>query len=515
MNELSLLDRLSSFLLQTELISVCDDFNKCQAKYKIQNTIMNYDGVTLFQAIKAKCQDFSLSFDIKFSFNSFDPILITRQTTDSILQDKIDSIKDNFDFLDCKDNDELNNLTGLEVIIYKNEAIDKLNSTHIFDIKSFFSSFKSGHELNFLFKLKEFNINKKIKFFLWNKETEFNTSYIYFVSAYSNVNDIGENKNRDLTINKRNKSCHFAFDSELKFVPDDFKLLLPTENEDINTLFDNLVVTLSLVYLCDYSDFKFESNELVFKLKGYRLINDVILVDKIKNDSTSILYDIYLWVYTDGNFIDKIGLARNIISLYIRENDITKLSSGVLKSIESGYDIYLKENVKQYIEIKNKISEFLLLQSDKASEITKNMFSSLKSSLWSIVTFFISIFLIRILSSKSYSGIVTFEVMVITLFFVVFSFVYLFLSLKEVEEEKLRLLNKYNTIHDRYKDLLNEDDLNNIINIEELQKNDKEYIDERKRSYRKTWILFNLCIALVVILLFCYTNSDNVLTYIM
>ncbi|MCS6716013.1 hypothetical protein NOM03_16960, partial [Proteus terrae] len=89
MNELSLLDRLSSFLLQTELISVCDDFNKCQAKYKIQNTIMNYDGVTLFQAIKAKCEDFSLSFDIKFSFNSFDPILITRQTTDSILQDKI------------------------------------------------------------------------------------------------------------------------------------------------------------------------------------------------------------------------------------------------------------------------------------------------------------------------------------------------------------------------------------------------------------------------------------------
>ncbi|BBG58861.1 hypothetical protein PRJH_0524 [Providencia rustigianii] len=98
--------------------------------------------------------------------------------------------------------------------------------------------------------------------------------------------------------------------------------------------------------------------------------------------------------------------------------------------------------------------------------------------------------------------------MIITLFFVFFSFVYLYLSLKEVKEEKERLLNKYDAIHDRYKDLLNEDDLNNIINTTTLKKNDSDYIDKRKCSYRNIWIFFNLCIVLIVLMLFFYMNPD-------
>lgn len=62
------------------------------------------------------------------------------------------------------------------------------------------------------------------------------------------------------------------------------------------------------------------------------------------------------------------------------DKSMTSINHGTLKSIESGYDIYLKDNVKQYIEIKNKISEFLVGQSDKASDITKNMFSTFKTS---------------------------------------------------------------------------------------------------------------------------------------
>lgn len=507
MSDLGLLEQISSFLLQTERVFVCDDFNTCQAKYKVKNTIINNDGVALFQKVVSISQSYNINFDIEFNFDGYGIVLITNKTTSTTLQDKINNISDNISFIGC-DINELNNILSVNVTVYKEEAIKRDNSTHVFDCESFFNAFNNGSELQFLFKLKNFNVNEKMQFILWDSYSNFNTCSLYFISAYQQSEHFFEKIDRQLLISKRNKSCHFALDSELKFIPDDFKLLTSCPYEKIQSLFDNLVVTLSLVYLSDYSDFKLESNEVIFKLKGYRLINNAIEINEIKNESNSIIYDIYSWVYTDGNFIDKLGLARNIISLYAKENDITKISDGVLKSIESGYDIYLKENVKQYIEIKNKISEFLLSQSDKASEITKNMFSSLKSSLWSIVTFFISIFLIRILLSKSYTGVVTFEVMVITLFFVFFSFVYLYLSLKEVKEEKERLLNKYDTIHDRYKDLLNEDDLNNIINTTILKKNDSEYIDKRKCSYRNIWIFFNLCIVLIVLLLFFYMNPD-------
>ncbi|MEK8162700.1 hypothetical protein [Morganella morganii] len=189
---------------------------------------------------------------------------------------------------------------------------------------------------------------------------------------------------------------------------------------ELKKIFDRLLVVFSLVYLSDYSDLNLNKNEIIYKFKGYRLINGAIDISNIENNSEYVIFDIYSWVYTDGNFIDKLGLARNIISLYIKGNDIMTLPINALKSVESGYDIYLKENVKQYIEIKNKISEFLISQSDKASEITKSMFSSLKSSLWSIVTFFVSVVLIRMVSSQSYTGIVTIEILIITIVFVFF-----------------------------------------------------------------------------------------------
>ncbi|EUD01857.1 MULTISPECIES: hypothetical protein [Providencia] len=511
MNNVSLLEKISNFLLQTELVSVCDDFHKCQANYKIQSTNMNDNGASLFQSVTETCNNYNLNFDINFNFDGYDPILITNKTSLTTLHDNIYNIKNNFDFLDAEPS-ELDSTISIDITIYKDEAISRRNTTHIFDYESFFSNFNSGKELQFLFKLKDFNVNEKIQFILWNSETSFNTCSLYFTSAYNHINYSSENIDRQSLISKRNKSCHFTFDSELKFIPDDFKLLTNCPYESIKLLFDKLLITLSLVYLSDYSDLKLESNEVIFKLKGYRLINNTILINEITSESLHIIYDIYSWVYTDGNFIDKLGLARNIISLYTKENDITKLSDGVLKSIESGYDIYLKENVKQYIEIKNKISEFLISQSDKASDITKNMFSSLKSSFWSIITFFLSIFLIRILLSKSYSGAITLEVVVVTLFFVAFSFVYLYLSLKEVNEEKDRLLNRYDTIRDRYKDLLNEDDLKNIINTEELKSNDKDYIDGRKKTYTKTWITFNVLMIVIVLILFFYMNSNDILS---
>jgi len=64
------------------------------------------------------------------------------------------------------------------------------------------------------------------------------------------------------------------------------------------------------------------------------------------------LREIFDWVYTDGNYTDKIGLARNLISIHLKNDNLLTLDEGTIHSLESGYDIYLKDNVKQYIEIK-------------------------------------------------------------------------------------------------------------------------------------------------------------------
>ncbi|XRP53867.1 hypothetical protein AAG928_002935 [Enterobacter hormaechei] len=155
------------------------------------------------------------------------------------------------------------------------------------------------------------------------------------------------------------------------------------------------------------------------------------------NANSMVLFDIYEWVYNQGNFVDKMGLARNIISIHAQDNSILNIPKSVLKSIESSFDIYLKDNVKQYIEIKNKISEFIITQNDKASDITKNMFSTLKTSFWSIITFFISVFLVKIVTDKSFDGIITKETLIVTFMFLIFSEIYLIFLREKLMKKRI------------------------------------------------------------------------------
>ncbi|WP_158663185.1 hypothetical protein, partial [Escherichia coli] len=91
--------------------------------------------------------------------------------------------------------------------------------------------------------------------------------------------------------------------------------------------------------------------------------------------------------------------------------------------------------------------------------------------------------------------------------FILFSVVYWYFTNKEVLEEKDRLLSRYDTIKNRYKDLLNEDDLNNIINTEKLKADDTAYIESRRKRFSIIWNSFNAVIAIVVLGLFCLDNN--------
>lgn len=508
MTELNLLNKLSSFLLTTRNVSIDDDFYKCKAIYSAMDNNIADDYSDEFDEVIRESNKLSLRFDVTYKIKDSDDILISSGTSQASFEDKVKNLKDNIYWSSQSGNDALDNEVIIEVVIYKDSAINKDNVNYIFDFNSFFNDKNIANELDFLFKLKEFNVNKNIYFLLFDGDFEFNTKSIHFIKPSKHIDSNDSLIERGSFINKRNKSCHFTNDSEFKFTPCDFYLLNECKVDRVKKIFDRLLVVFSLVYLSDYSDLNLNKNEIIYKFKGYRLINGAIDISNIENNSEYVIFDIYSWVYTDGNFIDKLGLARNIISLYIKGNDIMTLPINALKSVESGYDIYLKENVKQYIEIKNKISEFLISQSDKASEITKSMFSSLKSSLWSIVTFFVSVVLIRMVSSQSYTGIVTIEILIITIVFVFFSFLYLCLSIKEVNEEKERLLNKYDAIRNRYKDLLNESDLDNIIDTINLKQKDSSYIEGRKKDYRRTWIIFNLSVVVVVLFLYFYMNHN-------
>lgn len=494
-----IIEDIANAFFVSSLTSISDDFYRCEATYSSTVREVLIDNSQL-ENINSIIRSEDLSYDVSIKYKNE---TIIRWAQESITSDVCREIEEQLQFLE--DNPSLETC----IKIHKTKAVEKNNKTHIFVLKSFIEGPLSEPDLEFIKFLQFFDLSKVIIFKIWDDNIEFGTENIRFEHISSTSNHVINSSLRESTITKRNKSCHFTNDSQYKFLPEDFKLIRPAPDPIISNKFNRLMLVFILIYLCDYSEIVDKDEPyLDYKMKGYRLISNRIEIDSLDSSCADELYGIYEWVYNQGNFVDKVGLAKNIISIHMAGDDFNTLSNGALRSIESGYDIYLKENVKQYIEIKNKISEMLISQADKASEITKNMLATLKTSFWSLVSFFITVILVKVVSAKSDDGIISGEIVIMMIIFLVFSFIYHWLSECEVDEEKNRLFEIYTTIKDRYRDLLNEDDLNKIIDTEALKSKDDCYIQRRRKIYRRVWLSFNIIMLLVVLGMYFYKTPS-------
>jgi hypothetical protein len=498
---LEIINDVANSFFNSILVDINEDFYFCEAVYKITD-------ISLFNDFNER----AIRADKQLSLHHLDyNVFITLDQSEAVSYGQspdcfsiLDQLNDRLKFIEDDKN-------FIKIKVFKVRAHRETNSTHVFNFTNYISNPLQRPDIEFINFLKNFDIDSPVRFNVWEKIYEFQTPLLSFLNVSTQSDSTNFSCERKSIIDKRNKSCHFTNDYYYKFIPDDFYLENGCLYPQIKNKFNRLLVVFTLVFLSDYSEItNSDPVHLDYKFKGYRLVSYKTGLNSISTNNFEELYRIYEWVYSQGSFVDKIGLARNIISIHMTGNDVATLASGTLRSIQSGYDIYLKDNVKQYIEIKNKISELLISQADKASDITKNMFGSLKTSLWSIVTFFITVVLIKAVASKGSSGTVSGDILSITAVFVLFSFVYLWLSLREVKDEKDRLFSRYEIIKSRYKDLLNDDDLNKVIDTHELKTQDSTFIDTRKRQYRNIWIGFNILTIVTVGIMYWYGKKPQV-----
>lgn len=314
-----------------------------------------------------------------------------------------------------------------------------------------------------------------------------------------NPHDLESDRKLEL-INRRNDVAHFSSNPVVQFVPDDFKF--HGFNKNIELFFRKLVLISSLTFICDVSRFDKEKREVTFRLNGYRLYANA-LPDTLdfNNSMSDEFYEIYLWIYSDGNIIDKIGIARNIISLHIKnDGNLLHLERGTINSIESGFQIYLKENVHQYIEVKNKLSEFIQSASEKANSISASFGAAYKTTMFSLYSFFASTFLLQILDDNN-AVLINNQLFIIFLVFMLISAFIMRNSKAEVVVEIERFRGSYIGLKKRYQDLLLEQDISRILDNDAQHETDLRYIQERLVSYSRLWIwTLSLMFALVTIL---------------
>ena len=349
-----------------------------------------------------------------------------------------------------------------------------------------------------------FSTFETITFNVLNIESPICTETIFFVKAGSSLNynsTIDRVKRKDAI----KTLCHYSKIDEHKLIPDDFKIKIENPKfKKVGELFNTLCISLSIIFLFDITSL--EENELEFKINGYKSIKGKSnLVNEIENLKIDY-FEIYDWVYTGGNLIDKIGLARNIISLHLSKTNNLLLNGNPFQSIKSSYKVYEKQNIKQYIEIRNKISDQLLEFNNRANKVIETFASGFQKSSLALISFYTSAIVIRVLGKGEFTNIFTPDATILSIAFIIISYIYFHYSKWEVKEQRRRFVDSYTNLKERYTDLLEEDDIKRILNNDKEFNSDLKFIDDKLNVYSKLWFLFLLILLIVTISLFLIYN---------
>jgi hypothetical protein len=308
---------------------------------------------------------------------------------------------------------------------------------------------------------------------------------------------------------KRADLCHSEY-AQLTFVPDDFHLLTRSQNQELNFLIEDLCACASLLFLADVSGPApvATSDGVAFKINGYKAISGVFERGRRNQATSDDWYKIYDWVYSPGGIADKLGLARNIMSLYWKGAVSDLVESGAYTSILSSYDIYLKQNVKQYIEIKNKLNDYLVDLGGRATKMADGLSDKFEKNITAFFSFFITSILAKVLTDKTFVGVFNRPVAIIGFMIVAGSALHLCLTTYVFNKDRKRLSSDWDVLKRRYSDLLNDDDLQRIIDKAGGFEDIDVHLKDKRNLFVGVWIaLLVFAVSLVFVFVDWKVNS--------
>lgn len=317
--------------------------------------------------------------------------------------------------------------------------------------------------------------------------------------------------NRDGRITIRKSYCQWNR-NDLALIPED--IYTTSTDSNLAILFRKVACLLSAMYVCDSSII---SNALEMRLCGYRTMNSVINVQLLRDlENVDLLCDrwfaIYDWCYTGGYSSDRISIARNVISLNIPVGDIIKVNETTLQAIKSNFKIFEQDNVRQYIKVRNEVSNLLLELQTKVNGIVEGFTGEFKKNIIAIFSFFLTVVVVRVIAKGDFLGGFSNPVIFLSFIFIGISAVLLIYSRSELSTKE-RLFDKhYKQLRDRYAPLLSEEELTTIFDDSDPKKCDTHanYIQWQKKVYTGLWIGSLIVLSLFLI----YMLVSNCITSI-
>ena len=133
-------------------------------------------------------------------------------------------------------------------------------------------------------------------------------------------------------------------------------------------------------------------------MNGFKSIAGKWSLNKeVDANTTKIINRIYAWGYNGGDIDDKILIIRNILSLNIDASSLI-LHSNTFDAILSNYKIYQKENVHQYLDLRNNIVKDIQNYQDSILRAIDNFEDNFKKISITLLSFFFISIILSILS---------------------------------------------------------------------------------------------------------------------
>lgn len=307
-------------------------------------------------------------------------------------------------------------------------------------------------------------------------------------------------ENRQTRNNLQKKHCQ---SEGLNFVilPED--LLMDSISNVVSLLFRKACVVLSMLYVCDSTKI---DDDVEFHLCGYKTFKTKLSALRLNDLAIDDVYcekwyDIYNWAYSGGYTLDRLSISRNIISLNCNANNIVSINESTFRSIKSNFKIFEQDNVRQYIKVRNEVSNMLISMQKEINTIVDGFTSDFKKNIIAVSTFFLTVIVVRVISKGDFTGGFTTPVMILSIIYLCISLGLLYYSRKELDIKKNLFEKHYDQIKERYRILLSDEELKEMFEDSDPNKlqSHANYIEWQKGVYTKIWLSSIVALALFVV----------------
>ena len=376
---------------------------------------------------------------IFLSLENEDPFIIAKNSTEAEYRAFIEeTLEDEMIFTKIEINKTL--ADGHFSIYRYQKFVEDIVGLSMEDVLKTFSMFLDG-------------AGKNIVFELFDSPNIFYTKTMYFLPVGNREIDCNFSRTQRLLACRDN--TYFYNQDSYGLLPDDFKIEVGYEGNPFKELFMKLETILAASFIA--SNATIQGGQMKLQIMGQRSVDYVCRLNEITGNQ--VLYKIYDWIYSGGSSIDKAIIARNIICLHCKYEPLLNLDEKVLSSIQSNYNLYLKDNVGQYLELKNKVAEFISDIVSRTGEYATELLDKFKANVIAIFGFLFTVVIAGIVSDQPLNNIFTKDITVILELVLVGSVVYLFICYGQSKYQMNKVYESYEKLKKSYDKILTEDDI--------------------------------------------------------